>query len=107
MNKKSFKALYPKINEDELDLLSKLLKFNPNKRIDVNKTLEHNYAKEFHSQYTGTEIIWDKHMHAPMDGNVKYYHKKYRKKLYDEALKRKKEIRKKIMAKISIFCLIR
>ena len=97
--KKSLKSLYPKITEDELDLLSKLLEFNPNKRIDVNKALEHNYVKEFHSQYADTEIICDKPIHAPIDDNVKYSAKEYRKRLYDEVLKRKKEIRKKMMAK--------
>ena len=98
---KSLKTLYPKASEDELDLLSKLLTFNPNKRIDVNTALEHNYVKEFHSQYSDTEIICDKHIYAPIDDNVKYSAKDYRKKLYDEVLKRKKEIRKKMMAKKS------
>ena len=98
---KSLKTLYPKASEDELDLLSKLLTFNPNKRIDVNTALEHNYVKEFHSQYSDTEIICDKHIYAPIDDNVKFSAKDYRKKLYDEVLKRKKEIRKKMMAKKS------
>ena len=96
---KSLKALYPKITDEELDLLSKLLEFNPNKRIDVYKALEHDYVKEFHSQYEDTEIICDKHINIPIDDNIKYTAKEYRKKLYDEVLKRKKEIRKKMMAK--------
>ena len=95
---KSLKALYPKATEDELDLLSKLLQFNPNKRIDVNTALEHNYVKDFHSQYSDTEIVCDKPIHVPIDDNVKYPAKEYRKRLYDEVLKRKKEIRKKMMA---------
>ena len=96
---KTLKALYPKASEDELDLLSKLLQFNPNKRIDVNTALEHNYVKEFHSQYSDTEIICDKPINIPIDDNIKYSAKEYRKRLYDEVLKRKKEIRKKMMAK--------
>ena len=95
---KSLKALYPKASEDELDLLSKLLQFNPNKRIDVNTALEHVYVKDFHSQYSDTEIVCDKPIHVPIDDNVKYSAKEYRKRLYDEVLKRKKEIRKKMMA---------
>ena len=95
---KSLKALYPKASEEELDLLSKLLQFNPNKRIDVNSALEHDYVKEFHSQYSDTEIICDKPIHIPIDDNTKYSAKEYRKRLYDEVLKRKKEIRKKMMA---------
>ena len=96
---KSLKALYPKASEDELDLLSKLLQFNPNKRIDVNTALEHNYVKDFHSQYSDTEIICEKPINIPIDDNIKYSAKEYRKRLYDEVLKRKKEIRKKMMAK--------
>ena len=95
---KSLKALYPKATEDELDLLSKLLQFNPNKRIDVNTALEHNYVKDFHSQYSDTEIVCEKPINVPIDDNVKYPAKEYRKRLYDEVLKRKKEIRKKMMA---------
>ena len=61
--------------------------------------MEHEYVKEFHSQYSDTEIICDKPIHAPIDDNVKFSAKDYRKKLYEEVLKRKKEIRKKMMAK--------
>ena len=88
---KSLKTLYPKATEDELNLLSKLLEFNPSKRINVNTDLEHNYVKEFHSQYSDTEIICDKPIHAPIDDNVKFSAKEYRKRLYDELLKRKKK----------------
>ena len=98
---KSLKSLYPKASEDELDLLSKLLTFNPNKRIDVNTALEHNYVKEFHNKYSDTEIVSEKNIYSPIDDNVKFSAKDYRKKLYDEVLKRKKEIRKKMMAKKS------
>ena len=77
---KSLKTSYPKANEDELDLLSKLLEFYPNKRIDEN-TLEHNYVKEFHSQYSDTEITCDKPIYAPIYYNIKYSAKEYRKKI--------------------------
>ena len=95
----SLKNLYPKATEEELDLLKKLLQFNPNKRITVYEALEHDYVKEFHSNYADTEIVSDKPIHIPIDDNVKFSAKDYRKKLYDEVLKRKKEIRKKMMNK--------
>ena len=95
----SLKNLYPKATEEELDLLKKLLQFNPNKRITVYEALEHDYVKEFHSNYADTEIVSDKPIHIPIDDNVKFSAKDYRKKLYDEVLKRKKEIRKKMTNK--------
>ena len=72
----------------------KLLEFNPNKKIDVNRALEHNYVKEFHIKQADNEIIYDKPIHAPIDGNVKYSAKEYRKRLYDEDSKKKKMMEK-------------
>ena len=95
---KSLKSLYPKATAIELDLLGKLLQFNPNKRINVTQALEHPYVADFHDQYSDTEISCEKPIHIPIDDNVKYTVKEYRQKLYDDILKRKKEIRKKLLA---------
>lgn len=95
---KSLKSLFPKCNSIELDLLSKLLLFNPNKRITIDEALEHPYVSDFHEQYKETEIVCDRHIQIPIDDNIKYTVKEYRQKLYDDILKRKKEIRKKLIA---------
>lgn len=95
---RSLKSMFPKCDPIELDLLSKLLKFNPNKRITVEEALEHPYVAEFHDQYKETEIVCEKPIKIPIDDNVKYTVKEYRQKLYDDILKRKKEIRKKLIA---------
>ncbi len=95
---KSLKSLFPKCNSIELDLLSRLLLFNPNKRIGVDEALEHPYVSDFHEQYKETEIVCDRHIQIPIDDNIKYTVKEYRQKLYDDILKRKKEIRKKLIA---------
>ena len=95
---KSLKNLYPKATPIELDLLSKLLQFNPNKRINVIQALEHPYVSDFHDQYSDTEIACEKPVRIPIDDNIKYTVKEYRQKLYDDLLRRKKEIRKKLLA---------
>lgn len=44
----SFKALYPKANPLALDLLSKLLTFNPAQRLTVEQALQHPYMAAYH-----------------------------------------------------------
>ena len=97
MKSKSLKSLFPTASSTELDFLSKLLQFNPNKRLKVEEALKHPYVAEFHEQYKETEISSTKLIKIPIDDNIKYSVKEYRQKLYDDILKRKKEIRKKLM----------
>ena len=92
---KSFKSLFPNASPKALDLLQKMLQFNPNKRISVEEALEHPYVAFFH--HPEEEIVCDRIIKIPMDDNHKYTVKEYRQKLYDDILKRKREIRKKIV----------
>jgi mitogen-activated protein kinase 15 len=101
---KSLKSLFPKCNSVELDLLSKLLIFNPNKRYTIDQALEHPYVLEFHDQYKDSEIVCDRAIKIPVNDNIKYTVKEYRQKLYDDILKRKKEIRKKLIARQKKLC---
>ena len=43
-----FKHLFPKTNDLALDLLEKLLAFNPAKRITVEEALRHPYLEPYH-----------------------------------------------------------
>lgn len=93
---KNLKNLFKNASANALDLLTKLLQFNPNKRITVEEALEHPYVEAFHVKEK--EIVSDKIIKIPMDDNTKYSVKEYRQRLYDDILRRKKEIRKKITA---------
>ena len=78
--------------------MSKLLQFNPDKRITVEESLEHKYLEAFHKEEE--EMVCDRKITIPLDDNKKYKLEHYRQKLYDEILKRKIEISKKILESI-------
>ncbi|KAG5915917.1 Subtilisin-like proteinase Spm1, partial [Claviceps sorghi] len=48
MPKKSFPSLFPQANPDALDLLDKMLAFDPSSRISVEQALEHPYLQVWH-----------------------------------------------------------
>ncbi len=78
-----------------IDLLGKLLLFNPKKRLTAEEALEHPYVADFHN--VEEEIVCDHKIRIPLDDNVKYGQEDYKRKLYDVVLQRKMEIRKQIM----------
>jgi mitogen-activated protein kinase 1/3 len=45
--KKDFKELFKEANEMEIELLSKLLTFDPKKRISINEALNHAYFDDY------------------------------------------------------------
>ncbi len=48
MAKKSFPSLFPAANPDALDLLDRMLAFDPSRRISVEEALEHPYLAIWH-----------------------------------------------------------
>jgi len=46
--KQPFARLYPDADSTALDLLERLLTFDPNKRIDVNDALAHSYLRQYY-----------------------------------------------------------
>jgi len=48
MAKKSFPSLFPNANPDALDLLDRMLAFDPSRRISVESALEHPYLAIWH-----------------------------------------------------------
>jgi mitogen-activated protein kinase 15 len=90
-------AMFPSASPEALDLMSKLMHFNPDKRISAEEALRHPYCAQFHNpadEPTATAMIT-----IPIDDNTKYTIAEYRDRLYMEIVKRKKEIRKRMKEK--------
>jgi len=95
--KRSFHSFFPNASELALDLLRRLLCFNPNHRLTVEEALKHKYVEQFSSP--DEEIVCDHLIEIPMDDNVKFTVKEYRDAIYADIAKKKKEQRKKMQEK--------
>ncbi|NXF38891.1 MK15 kinase, partial [Nyctibius bracteatus] len=70
-----------------LDLLKKLLVFNPDKRLTAEEALQHPYVKRFHCPATEPSLDYD--VILPLDDDVQLSVAEYRNKLYEIILERK------------------
>ncbi|CAD8084140.1 unnamed protein product [Paramecium sonneborni] len=80
-----FTNYFPKATPQALDLIRKLLSFNPSQRITVEEALKHPYVGAFHhdnQEKTTNPII------ISMDDNKKFSIKEYREALYIEITKK-------------------
>ena len=85
-------------DEVAIDLLLKLLVFNPKKRLTAEQALKHPYVADFHNPEE--EIICDHKIEIPLDDNNKFTREEFRQKLYVIVLKMKIEIRRQILESI-------
>jgi mitogen-activated protein kinase 15 len=95
--KRSFHNFFPNASETALDLLRRLLVFNPHHRLTVEEALKHKYVEQFSSPEE--EIVCDKVIETPMDDNTKFTVKEYRDAIYADIARKKKEQRKKLQEK--------
>jgi mitogen-activated protein kinase 15 len=80
-------------SEEAIDLIKKLLSFNPKNRLTVEQALEHPYVKDFHSPEE--EISCNRVIPICMNDNKKFSIKEYRELLYKMITKKKSEEHKK------------
>ena len=79
---------------DALDLLGKLLQFNPEKRPTAEQALEHRWLKQFRNEEEEYEC--EHKITITLDENKKLTLEEYRDMLYSDIAKRKKEARRKM-----------
>ena len=82
-SRKSLNDLFPDSPSDALDLLNKLLQFNPDKRITAEEALTHPYLSKFHNPSQELELTYD--VVPPVDDDVQLSVAEYRTKLYEVA----------------------
>eukprot|EP01026_Neomeris_dumetosa_P026671 TRINITY_DN2174_c0_g1_i1.p1 TRINITY_DN2174_c0_g1~~TRINITY_DN2174_c0_g1_i1.p1 ORF type:complete len:442 (+),score=47.93 TRINITY_DN2174_c0_g1_i1:314-1639(+) len=90
---KPLHRMFPNADRDALDLMQKLMQFNPEDRLSAEEALRHPYVRQFHN--AADEPVRRHPILIPIDDNVKYTIQEYRDMLYNEIVKRKKELRRK------------
>lgn len=89
------------IDPEAVDLLRKLLIYDPKKRISVEEALEHSYFRKFHSE--ADEITCPKVISLDIDDCKKLSLKDYRDAIYNCISQNIKEQNKQVSEKASIF----
>jgi len=86
-------SLFPDAPEDAIDLLRKLLCFNPERRLTAEETLKHPYLKQFHNPQDEPTLA--KPIQISFDDNQRFTIDEYRKSLYKRIIQRRKEMRRR------------
>jgi len=83
----SIEEMFPKVKDEVLDFVSKLLEFNPDKRITIDESLRSHYVEQFHEGNEAEEIVCEKKIVIPLDDNKKLNVIAYRSELYANVIK--------------------
>lgn len=95
--KKSAKDMYPKADDDAIDLLNHLLCFNPKKRLTAEQALEHPYLSQFHN--IAEEPSCPNSIQITIPDEEKKSISEYRNTIYKDIVKKKKALRQKHKSK--------
>jgi len=85
---RSLKSKYPDASDGVLDLLSKLLIFNPEKRMTAEEGMKHSYLEQF---LTGEEAVFEGTIALSIDDNSRRTIAEYRTNLYGDIKNKRKE----------------
>jgi len=90
--KRGFHNFFPNASQTALDLLRRLLVFNPNHRLTVEEALKHKYIQEFSAPEE--ELVCEGVIKTPMDDNIKFTVKQYRDAIFAEIIRKRPQQRK-------------
>jgi len=93
-------VMFPNIDPEAEDLLTKLLQFNPDKRITAEEALRHPYVSQFHAPLD--EPSASKVFTTPVNENTQFSIHHYRTTLYTEIVRRKRKMRQRKKEKAMI-----
>ena len=85
--------LYPTAPEHSIDLMRRLLQFNPERRITAEEALLHPYVAKFHDPTNEPAALHT--IRAAIDDNTKFSIQEYRDKLYGEIRAKRREERER------------
>ncbi|XP_022089630.1 extracellular signal-regulated kinase 2-like isoform X2 [Acanthaster planci] len=95
-HRQSFEDVLPKAPPDAIDLLRRLLQFNPEKRLTAAEALKHPYVSRFHN--VAEEKVLDYDVIPPLDDDVQLSVGEYRRKLYEMIKEKKARHRERLRA---------
>ncbi|XP_055076043.2 mitogen-activated protein kinase 15 [Misgurnus anguillicaudatus] len=79
--------LQPSVPPDALDLVQRLLVFNPDKRLSADEALQHPYVSKFHNPAREPSLDYD--VILPVDDDIQLSVTQYRNKLYEMILEKR------------------
>eukprot|EP01002_Notosolenus_urceolatus_P015641 NODE_841_length_1742_cov_21.750738_g693_i0.p1 GENE.NODE_841_length_1742_cov_21.750738_g693_i0~~NODE_841_length_1742_cov_21.750738_g693_i0.p1 ORF type:complete len:512 (+),score=126.21 NODE_841_length_1742_cov_21.750738_g693_i0:78-1613(+) len=89
---RSLEEMYPRAPPEAIEMMRKLLVFNPNKRLTAEQALRLPYVGLFHN--AGEEPVCERPVTIPFNDDTKFKVDKYRDQLYKEIARKKKESRR-------------
>ncbi|EAN85514.1 Mitogen-activated protein kinase 6 [Trypanosoma cruzi] len=95
----TFAELLPKASPDALDLVQKLMRFNPNERLTAEQALEHPYVAAFHKVQDEPSAPAPVTISLPDD--TRFTMQEYRERLYQEIANARRRVRREAAAALS------
>eukprot|EP01060_Flectonema_neradi_P017346 TRINITY_DN24245_c0_g1_i1.p1 TRINITY_DN24245_c0_g1~~TRINITY_DN24245_c0_g1_i1.p1 ORF type:complete len:386 (+),score=48.07 TRINITY_DN24245_c0_g1_i1:46-1203(+) len=89
---RSLSDIYPRASAEAIDMMRKLLYFNPSRRLNAEEALKHPFVSMFHDP--NSEPTCAGPITIAFDDYTKYSIHEYRDKLYYEVSKRKRELKR-------------